>query len=118
MPRISLAEELYREAEDCGDDDGRWIIVYDFEGRPNPRFWMNLHRLSRLCAGSRLTQFSVYVTGSRRVARVAVHSPGTTARLSRYSGGSRPAHEKKIVDTIFRGFRITLIFGRRSSFLY
>jgi hypothetical protein len=81
MPRISLAEELYREAEDCGDDDGRWIIVYDFEGRPNPRFWMNLHRLSRLCAGSRLTQFSVYVTGSRRVARVAV-------QLARHYGAS------------------------------
>jgi hypothetical protein len=72
MPRKSLAEELYEDEEDCVDEDGHWIVVYDFEGKPNPRFWVNLSRLSTLGAGSRLLQFSVYMTGSRRIARVAV----------------------------------------------
>ncbi len=81
MPRKSLAEELYDDAEGCEDDHGNWIVFYDFEGKPNPRFWTNLHRLSALCAGSRFLQFSVYLTGSRRVARVAVS-------LARHYGAS------------------------------
>jgi hypothetical protein len=72
MPRKSLAEELYADEEDCADEGGHWIVVYDFEGKPNPRFWVNLRRLSTMRAGSRLLQLSVYMTGSRRVARVAV----------------------------------------------
>ncbi|HIH87953.1 TPA: hypothetical protein HA344_01940, partial [Candidatus Bathyarchaeota archaeon] len=50
-------------------------------GKPNPRFWANLRRLSALKAGSRLLQFSVYITRSRRVVRVAV-------RLARHYGAS------------------------------
>jgi hypothetical protein len=46
MPRKSLAEELYEEAKDHEHDEGHWIIVYDFEGKTNPRFWINMHKLS------------------------------------------------------------------------
>ncbi len=80
MPRVSLAEELYRD-EEKRDDDSKWLVVYDFTGKPNPRFWANLRQLSALKAGSRLLQLSVYLTGSRRVARVAV-------RLARHYGAS------------------------------
>ncbi len=79
MPRMSLAEEFYNDEEECDGDGMKWLIVYDFAGKPNPRFWMNLRRLSALEAGSRLLQLSVYITRSRRVARVAV-------RLARHYG--------------------------------
>ena len=71
VPRISLAEKYYSEAEDHqGFDD--WVIVYDFEGKPNPRFWENMHRLLLIEPGSRFLQYSVFAAGSRRVARAAV----------------------------------------------
>lgn len=81
MPRRSLAEELYEEAKDHEDDEGHWIIVYDFEGKTNPRFWINMHKLSAYHPGSRFLQFSVYLTGSRRVARAVV-------MLARHYGGA------------------------------
>ncbi len=72
MGRRSLAEELYEEAEDGEEKKGRWIVVYDFEVKPNPRFWTNLHRLSAYSPGSRLLQHSVYLSDSERVARATV----------------------------------------------
>ncbi len=81
MPRASLAEKYYEDSEDHEDDSGEWIIVYDFEGKPNSKFWTNMHRLSERSMGSRFLQFSVFTTASRRVARAAV-------MLTRHYGGA------------------------------
>lgn len=72
MPRVSLAEKFYEDEENCDKSEGRWLVVYDFHGGANPRFWMNLHRLSSMADGSTLLQLSVYLAATRRVARVAV----------------------------------------------
>lgn len=90
MGRRSLAEELYEEAED-GEEEGLWIVVYDFETKPNPKFWVNLHRLSTYSSGSRLIQHSVYLTGSKRVARAVV-------KLARHYGASVEVFKGELVD--------------------
>jgi hypothetical protein len=46
LPRQSLAEEYYLEAEETPDEPGvEWLLLYDFkEVKPSTRFWTNLHR--------------------------------------------------------------------------
>jgi len=42
MVNRSIAHQLLG---DEADEDGSWIIVYDFiEHKPNPNFWVNLKR--------------------------------------------------------------------------
>ena len=72
MGRRSLAEQLYEESEEGEEKDGEWLIVYDFESKPNPRLWTNLNLLSSYASGSRLIQHSVYTTSSARVARAVI----------------------------------------------
>jgi hypothetical protein len=45
----------------CKDSvTGLWVIVYDFiDFKPNPNFWVNLHRISNVYGGG-LIQYSVY----------------------------------------------------------
>ena len=63
----SIAHQLLG---DEADEDGSWIIVYDFiEQKPNPNFWANLKRVSEIHGGS-LIQYSVYKTESLREAKV------------------------------------------------
>jgi hypothetical protein len=81
MPRRSLADEYYEGVGDLEGEGGHWIIIYDFEGKPNPRFWTNMHKLSAYHTASGFLQYSVYSTSSRRVARVAV-------MLARHYGGT------------------------------
>jgi len=66
MVNHSIAHRLLG---DEADEDGSWIIVYDFiEQKPNPNFWANLKRVSETHGGS-LIQYSVYKTESRREAK-------------------------------------------------
>jgi len=91
LGRRSLAEEYLDEApeeEDWGD--GTWLVMYDFDSKPNPRFWLNLRRLVRLLGEGSLVQYSVFMTGSRRGAIVA-------ERLARHYGAR--------VD-VFKGERV------------
>ena len=56
-------------------------MLYDFKGvKPNPKFWVNLKRLIGIVGSGSLVQYSVFMTGSRRGAVVAV-------RLVRHYGG-------------------------------
>ena len=80
MGRKSLAEgylDEVSEEEDRGD--GAWLVMYDFDVKPYPRFWLNLRRLVRLLGEGSLVQYSVFVTGCRRGAIVA-------ERLARHYG--------------------------------
>ena len=74
MGRRSLAQEYLDEVpEQEGGEEGTWLVLYDFKGvKPNPRFWSNVKRLSALVGDSRLVQYSVFMTGSRRGAVAAV----------------------------------------------
>jgi len=61
MVNRSIAHQLLG---DEADEDGSWIIVYDFiERKPNPNFWVNLKRISDSRGGG-LIQYSVYLTES------------------------------------------------------
>ncbi len=76
MNQTSLAQRILDE-ESSADEEGTWIVVYDFrERKPSPRFWVNLRRLKEL-AGCRRIQYSVVVAGNRgaaaAVARLASH---------------------------------------------
>lgn len=48
------------------------MVIYDLKGvKPNPRFWAKIRRLISIVGGSRLVQYSVFVTRSKRVAIAA-----------------------------------------------
>jgi hypothetical protein len=81
LGRKSLAEEYLDEvpAEEDRSDGRARLVMYDFDSKPNPRFWLNLRRLVRLLGESSLVQYSVFMTGSRRGAIVA-------ERLARHYG--------------------------------
>lgn len=73
MGRRSLAEELLEKAEQYEEIKGIWLVIYDFKGvKPSPRFWGNLKRLMRLIGDGSMVQYSVFRTGSRRGAVVAL----------------------------------------------
>ena len=73
MGRRSLAEELLEKAEQYEEIKGTWLVIYDFKGvKPSPRFWGNLKRLMGLLGEGSLVQYSVFRTGSRRGAVVAI----------------------------------------------
>ena len=72
MGRRSLAEQFYEECEGDEGEEGTWLVIYDFKGKPNPRFWGNMNRLSSLSGGGRRLQYSVFATDSRRSALTAV----------------------------------------------
>ena len=77
MVNRSIAHQLL---DDETDEDGSWIIVYDFiDHKPNPNFWVNLRRISDSHGGG-LIQYSVYRTESLREAQAV-------RELARHYGG-------------------------------
>jgi len=76
LSQTSLAQQILDEYASA-DEEGIWIVVYDFRGlKPSPRFWVNLRRLKE-SADCRSVQYSVVVAGSRgaaaAVSRLASH---------------------------------------------
>jgi hypothetical protein len=66
LGRKSLAEDYLDEvSEEEERGDGTWLVMYDFDSKPNPRFWLNLRRLVRLVGEGSMVQYSVFMTGSR-----------------------------------------------------
>ena len=48
LGRKSLAEEYLDEVSEMeGQGEGTWLLLYDFDVKPNPRFWLNLRRRAR-----------------------------------------------------------------------
>ena len=72
MGRKSLAEEHLDEIPE-GEElyEGTWLVMYDFDSKPNPRFWLNLRRLMGLIGQGSMVQYSVFMTRSRKGAIVA-----------------------------------------------
>ncbi len=69
MGRKSIAEEYYEEIPEKEDEEeGTWLVLYDFKSKPNPRFWANIKRLIGLVGEGSLVQYSVFMTRSRRCA--------------------------------------------------
>ena len=67
MGRKSLAEQYYGEIPAKEDEEeGTWLVLYDFKSKPNPRFWANIKRLIGLVGEGSLVQYSVFMTKSRR----------------------------------------------------
>ena len=66
MGRKSLAEQYYGEISEKEDEEGTWLVLYDFKSKPNPRFWANIKRLIGLVGEGSLVQYSVFMTKSRR----------------------------------------------------
>ena len=72
MGRKSLAQEYYEEIHEKEDEEeGTWLVLYDFKSKPNPRFWANIKRLIGLVGEGSLVQYSVFMTRSRRGAMAA-----------------------------------------------
>jgi len=92
LGRKSLAEErLEKVTEVENDGESTWLVLYDFDVKPNPRFWLNLKRLVRLLGEGSLVQYSVFMTGSRRGAIVA-------ERLARHYGARVDVFKGEKVD--------------------
>ncbi len=72
-----MAEIYYEETLEEEKEEGTWLVMYDFKSKPNPRFWMNIHRLIGLVGEGSMVQYSVFLTGSKRCAmaseRIARH---------------------------------------------
>ncbi len=67
MGRKSIAEKYYDEiSEEEDEEEGTWLVMYDFRSKPNPRFWANIKRLIGLVGEGSLVQYSVFMTRSRR----------------------------------------------------
>jgi hypothetical protein len=73
MPRQSLAEEYYLEAEETPEEPGvEWLLLYDFkEVKLSTKFWTNLKRLGGLGGESSLIQYSVFLTDRKSMAAAA-----------------------------------------------
>ena len=87
LGRKSLAEEYLEEIpveEEQGD--GTWLVMYDFDRKPDPRFWSNLRRLRDLVGEGSMVQYSVFMTRSRRGAICG--GQATSAQLRRVLRGS------------------------------
>ena len=92
LGRKSLAEEYLNEVpEEENRSDATWLVLYDFDVKPNPRFWLNLRRLVRLVGEGSLVQYSVFMTRSRRGAIVA-------ERLARHYGARVDVFKGEMVD--------------------
>ena len=61
------------------EQEGTWLVMYDFDTKPNPGFWSNLKRIRDLLEKGSMVQYSVFMTKSRRGAIVA-------EKLARYYG--------------------------------
>lgn len=89
MSQTSLAQRILEE--EASDEEGTWIVVYDFRDRkPCPRFWVNLRRLKEL-ADCRSIQYSVVVAGNRRAA-------SATAKLASHYGADVAVFRGEAID--------------------
>ena len=71
MSRRSRAQNLLKDYEEIEDQDGTFIVVYDFLGfKPSKRFWENLHRICDESPESGLIQYSVYKANSLKEALI------------------------------------------------
>ncbi len=69
MGRISLAVKFYEEAENIPEEDGTWLVLYDFKGiKPSTKYWTNLNRIIKITGGGSLVQYSVFTTTDKRAA--------------------------------------------------
>jgi hypothetical protein len=57
LGRKSLAEEhLKKVTEVENEGESTWLVMYDFDSKPNPNFWLNLRRLVRLLGEGSMVQ--------------------------------------------------------------
>ena len=43
------AEKIYAETEGIAEEEGAWLVIYDFHGiKPSTKYWTNLKRRARL----------------------------------------------------------------------
>ena len=80
LGRKSIADKYYEETPEY-EEEGTWIIVYNFGSKPNPRFWSNLKRLLTLVDAGAVVQYSVLKTSSKRGMVTAV-------KIARHYGAS------------------------------
>ena len=72
MGRKSLAEKYFEETEKIPEEDGIWLVLYDFKGiKPSVKYWTNLNRLIKMTGGGSLIQYSVFTTKEKRAAFAA-----------------------------------------------
>ncbi len=72
MGRISLAVKFYEETENIPEEDGTWLVLYDFKGiKPSTKYWTNLNRIIKITGKGSLIQYSVFTTTNKRAAAVA-----------------------------------------------
>jgi len=79
LGRKSIAETYFKEIPD-DEEEGTWLVLYDFKSKPNPRFWSNLKGVKKLTGAGSLVQYSVFMTENKRGAL-------TVVKLARHYGG-------------------------------
>ena len=94
MGRISLAKKFYEETENIPQEDGTWLVLYDFKGiKPSTKYWTNLNRLIKITGGGSLIQYSVFTTKEKRAAAVA-------KRLAEHYGAETIMYRVEKVESI------------------
>ena len=72
MGRISLATKFYEDTENIPEEDGTWLVLYDFKGiKPSTKYWTNLNRIIKIAGGGSLVQYRVFTTTDKRAAAAA-----------------------------------------------
>ncbi len=94
MGRRSLAEKIYEETEGIAEEEGAWLVIYDFHGiKPSTKYWTNLKRLVKITGGGSLIQYSVFHTREKRAA-------ATVSRLARHYGGTSSVYRVEMVENL------------------
>jgi len=92
LGRRSLAEKFYEDAEENDEEEGTWLVLYDFKGiKSNSKFWTNLDRVKRLVGGGTLIQYSVFMTTSKRGAITAL-------KLARHYGADTILYRAELIE--------------------
>ena len=94
MGRISLAVKFYEETKNIPEEEGTWLVLYDFKGiKPSTKYWTNLKRLIKITGGGSLVQYSVFTSKDKRAAAVA-------KRLAEHYGAETIVYRVERVESI------------------
>ncbi len=94
MGRISLAAKFYEDTENIPEEEGTWLVLYDFKGiKPSTKYWTNLNRIIKIAGGGSLVQYSVFTTEDKRAAAAA-------KRLAKHYGAETIVYKVKKAESM------------------
>jgi len=92
--RISLAVKFYEDTENIPEEEGTWLVLYDFKGiKPSTKYWTNLNRIIKIAGEGSLVQYSVFTTKDKRAA-------AAVKRLARHYGAETIVYKVKKAESM------------------